>query len=102
MGTSPTTQSALQSGAAKDDVVGLTGDYNFSISDLLANDPGGAQAGQALLLGEPDTEPVAQQEAHLSPNITHNACHVHVDKARPTPVLRADWQQGHLVQAMLT
>jgi len=42
MGTSPTTQSASTSGAAKDDVVGLNGDYNFTIADLLANDPGSA------------------------------------------------------------
>src|SRR3954447_20328291 len=42
MGTSPTTQSAQQSGAAKDDVVGLNGDLTFTIADLLANDPGGA------------------------------------------------------------
>jgi hypothetical protein len=40
MGTSPTTQSAQLSGAAKDDVVGLNGDFNFTIADLLANDPG--------------------------------------------------------------
>ena len=42
MATSPTSKSALLSGAAKDDVVGLNGDYTFTISDLLANDPGGA------------------------------------------------------------
>jgi hypothetical protein len=42
MATSPTSTSALLSGAAKDDVVGLNGDYNFTISDLLANDPGAA------------------------------------------------------------
>jgi len=42
MATSPTSKSALLSGAAKDDVVGLNGDYNFTINDLLANDPGGA------------------------------------------------------------
>ena len=42
MPTSPTSQSALLSGAAKDDVVGLNGDYTFTIADLLANDPGGA------------------------------------------------------------
>ena len=41
MATSPTTQSATTSGAAKDDAVGLNGD-TFSIADLLANDPGGA------------------------------------------------------------
>lgn len=42
MATSSTTQSALLSGAAKDDVVGLNGDYIFTVKDLLANDPGGA------------------------------------------------------------
>jgi len=41
MGTSPTSQSALLSGAAKDDVVGDDG-ITFTIRDLLANDPGGA------------------------------------------------------------
>jgi hypothetical protein len=30
------------SGAAKDDAVGLNGDFTFTIQDLLANDPGGA------------------------------------------------------------
>jgi hypothetical protein len=42
MATSPTTKSALQSGAAKDDHVGDNGDYVFTIADLLGNDPGGA------------------------------------------------------------
>ena len=42
MPTSPTSQSATHSGAAKDDVVGLHGDFKFAIADLLANDPGGA------------------------------------------------------------
>ena len=42
MATSPTSKSALLSGAAKDDAVGLSGDYTFTIADLLANDPGGA------------------------------------------------------------
>jgi hypothetical protein len=42
MATSPTTKSALLSGAAKDDAVGLDGDFTFTINDLLANDPGGA------------------------------------------------------------
>ena len=42
MATSPTSKSALLSGAAKDDAVGLNGDYTFTIADLLANDPGGA------------------------------------------------------------
>src|SRR5262245_52789969 len=42
MATSPTSNSALLSGAAKDDAVGLNGDYIFTIKDLLANDPGGA------------------------------------------------------------
>ena len=41
MGTSPTTQSALTSGAAKDDAIGDDGVYTFSIKgDLLNNDPG--------------------------------------------------------------
>jgi hypothetical protein len=42
MATSPTSKSALTSGAAKDDAVGLNNDYTFTIADLLANDPGGA------------------------------------------------------------
>lgn len=42
MATSPTSKSATQSGAAKDDVVGLDGHYTFTIADLLSNDPGGA------------------------------------------------------------
>src|SRR5262245_15505401 len=42
MATSSTSQSALRSGAAKDDVVGQDGDFTFTINELLANDPGGA------------------------------------------------------------
>ena len=42
MATSPTSKSATTSGAAKDDAVGLNGDYTFTIQDLLGNDPGGA------------------------------------------------------------
>ena len=42
MPTSTTSQSALKSGAAKDDALGADGTFTFSISDLLANDPGGA------------------------------------------------------------
>ena len=42
MATSPTSKSALTSGAAKDDHVGDNGDYVFTIADLLGNDPGGA------------------------------------------------------------
>jgi hypothetical protein len=42
MATSPTSQSALKSGAAKDDALGQDGDFTFNIADLLANDPGGA------------------------------------------------------------
>ncbi|MDQ0324084.1 hypothetical protein QO002_006291 [Pararhizobium capsulatum DSM 1112] len=42
MAQTPTSPSALINNAAKDDVVGLNGDFNFTISDLLANDPGGA------------------------------------------------------------
>jgi hypothetical protein len=42
MATSPTSKSALLSGAAKDDAVGGGGDFTFTIQDLLANDPGGA------------------------------------------------------------
>jgi len=42
MATSPTTKSALLSGAAKDDAVGQDGDFTFTIQDLLGNDPGGA------------------------------------------------------------
>jgi hypothetical protein len=40
MATSPTSQSAPLSGAAKDDT--LVASTNFTIADLLANDPGGA------------------------------------------------------------
>ena len=42
MGTSPITNSAQQSGAAKDDAVGSTIDNTFTIADLLDNGPGGA------------------------------------------------------------
>jgi hypothetical protein len=42
MATTSISKSALLSGAAKDDAVGVNGDFTFTIQDLLANDPGGA------------------------------------------------------------
>jgi hypothetical protein len=36
------TLKALKNNAAKDDIVGHDGDFNFTIDDLLSNDPGGA------------------------------------------------------------
>ena len=42
MAQTPTSPSVAVNNAAKDDAVGLNGDYNFTIKDLLANDPGGA------------------------------------------------------------
>ncbi|QIG49428.1 hypothetical protein G5V57_17915 [Nordella sp. HKS 07] len=42
MAQTPTSKSAPVNNAAKDDVVGLNGDYTFTLADLLANDPGGA------------------------------------------------------------
>jgi hypothetical protein len=42
MGQTPTSNSVPVNNAAKDDAVGLNGDYTFTIADLLANDPGGA------------------------------------------------------------
>jgi hypothetical protein len=42
MAQSPTSNSTPLNNAAKDDAVGLDGNYTFTIADLLANDPGGA------------------------------------------------------------
>jgi hypothetical protein len=42
MAQSPSSNSTPKNNAAKDDAVGLNGDYTFTIEDLLANDPGGA------------------------------------------------------------
>src|SRR5262245_5973182 len=42
MAQTPTSKSALINNAAKDDALGQDGDFTFSITDLLANDPGGA------------------------------------------------------------
>ena len=42
MAQKPTSNSVLLNNAAKDDAVGLNGDFTFTIADLLGNDPGGA------------------------------------------------------------
>src|SRR3954470_19273786 len=42
MAQTPTSKSATTNNAAKDDILGADGDFTFSIEDLLANDPGGA------------------------------------------------------------
>jgi hypothetical protein len=44
MATSPTSKSAPLSNAAKNDALGHDGNFTFTISDLLANDAGGAKA----------------------------------------------------------
>ena len=52
MGKSPTDKSTLKNGAAKKDFVGDDGDFTFSINDLLANDPGGANKNGNFFFGD--------------------------------------------------
>jgi hypothetical protein len=82
MATSPTSKSALLSGAAKDDALGHDGDFTFSIADLLANDPGGAakvDLTKQFFFGDAPAAnggvpTAAQQDAYLlAHGITHNA-----------------------------
>src|SRR5262245_36041968 len=77
MATSPISTSALNSGAAKNDVVGLNGDYTFTIKDLLANDPGGAAklGSSQFFFGDSGTADRTQagQDAYLAAHhITDN------------------------------
>jgi hypothetical protein len=74
MPTSPTSQSALLSGAAKDDVVGLTG-TTFTIADLLSNDPGGAakvNVGTQFFFGSTAADQANQAGYLAAHNITNN------------------------------
>lgn len=75
MATSPTSKSALQSGAAKDDSVGLNGDFTFTIADLLANDPGGAakvNTGTQFFFGETAADRESQAAYLEAHGITDN------------------------------
>lgn len=76
MATSPTTKSALTSGAAKDDSVGAPGHYTFTIQDLLANDPGGAakvDVTKQFLFGTTEAEWANQTKYLLDHGITYDA-----------------------------
>jgi len=84
MPTSPTSKSALQSGAAKDDAVGLHGDYTFTIADLLGNDPGGAakvDVSKQFFFGS------AADQFHQAEYL---ACHGIVDNGNGTYTLTSD------------
>ncbi len=114
MATSPTTKSALLSGAAKDDVVGLNGDFNFTIADLLGNDPGGAakvDVTKQFFFG--DTAPAGGGIPTIAAQVAYLAAHgitAHLSADRQVvrvvrhrsrrdghQVLRADRQQGDVV-----
>jgi hypothetical protein len=101
MATSPTTKSALQSGAAKDDHVGDNGDYVFTIADLLGNDPGGAakvDVTKQFLFGTTQAE-WANQKGYLADHgITDNGDGTFTINAGATDFqYMADRQQGHMV-----
>ena len=75
MATSPTSQSALKSGAAKDDALGGDGDFTFSVADLLANDPGGAakvNVGTQFFFGDIASDQGKQAEYLSAHHITNN------------------------------
>ena len=111
MATLSTTKSALLSGAAKDDVVGLNGDFNFTIADLLGNDPGGAakvnvdtQFFFGVAAGRRRHPTITAQVAYL-PSSWHHRQLVrrqvrvvrHRGRRNRHPVLRSDRQQGDVV-----
>jgi hypothetical protein len=75
MTTSPTSRSALLSGAAKDDTLGADGSFTFSIADLLANDPGGAakvDVGTQFFFGDTAADQANQAQYLLDHGITDN------------------------------
>jgi hypothetical protein len=62
MGQTPTSKSAIVNSAAKDDTVGGdfdNGFYTFTLNDLLANDPGGANKNGNLFFG---SDPIKQAD----------------------------------------
>src|SRR5262245_61921047 len=70
MATSPTSKSAPLSNAAKDDVLGADGNFTFKISDLLANDAGGAnKSGTAFFFG------TAQDQFHQAEYMAAHGIH---------------------------
>jgi hypothetical protein len=87
MATSPTTKSALLSGAAKDDAVGGDGDCTFTIQDLLANDPGGAakvDVGTQFFFGSTAADQADQAGYLLDHGITDNGDGTYTVKAGAT------------------
>jgi hypothetical protein len=74
--TSPTSKSALLSGAAKDDAIGQDGDFTFTIQDLLANDPGGAakvDVTKQFFFGDTAADQADQAGYMASHGITYDA-----------------------------
>ena len=83
MATSPTSKSAPLSNAAKDDTLGHDGDFTFTISDLLANDAGGAKASTFFFGSGLDGKDAAHQAAYMS-------AHGIVDNGNGTYTLTSD------------
>ena len=80
MATTPTSKSALTSGAAKDDTVGNDGHFTFTIKDLLANDPGGAakvDVGSQFFFGT-TAEDRLHQDTYLEPHGLANVAAIEV------------------------
>jgi hypothetical protein len=71
MATSPTSKSAPLSNAAKNDALGHDGDFTFTISDLLANDAGGAKA-SSFFFGSGDNGGLTQAEYMSAHGIVDN------------------------------
>jgi hypothetical protein len=71
MATSPTSKSAPLSNAAKDDVLGSDGVFTFKISDLLANDAGGAKA-SSFFFGSGDNGGLSQADYMSAHGIVQN------------------------------
>jgi hypothetical protein len=64
------TDKAATNNAAKDDVVGLNGDYDFTIKDLLANDPGGANKNGNFFFGDSAGDQAKQAQYLADHHIT--------------------------------
>src|SRR4051812_30852404 len=74
MATSRTSQSATGSGVAKDDHLGQDGDFNFTISDLLANDGGSVKdIASQFKFGTTQQEWDHQEQYLADHGITYNA-----------------------------
>ena len=87
MAKPPASKSATKNNAAKDDVLGQDGDFIFTIDDLLANDPGGANKNGNFFFGS-----AADQNTPANPNAqaAYLAAHGIIDNGNGTYTITKD------------